>query len=121
MDSTTLELSRPPEFSPPENGGYGTVSLDGLDWARLLVRLNITDASAWPLGLREGAALLARIREIEADCVAANGDFDWEKLEEAVQDEYDVAIVELERLLDDGKRFSFEAVFGHSPVGSAQR
>ena len=99
MDSTTLELSRPPEFSPPENGGNGTVSVDALDWAKLLRDHNVLDARLWPPGFKEGAEWLARIRQIEAGCIAEFGEFDWEKLDADTQDEYDGTCAELTKLL----------------------
>jgi hypothetical protein len=55
---------------------------------------------------RERAAeLLLRIRHIEADCRAQHGEWDWEKLSPAEQDEYDAACIDLDELR-----------FGHSPT-----
>jgi hypothetical protein len=59
------------------------------DLIDLLIRANDTDAARWPEGAKEGAAMLARIREIESECIAQHGEFDWERLSADVQDEYD--------------------------------
>jgi hypothetical protein len=44
------------------------------------------------------ARLLARIRAIEAACLAGPGSFDWELLDEDTQDEYDLLRSDLSKL-----------------------
>lgn len=56
-----------------------------------MVTAGITDPQRWPEEARAGAALLARIRQIEADCKAQHGQWDWELLSPELQNEYDVA------------------------------
>jgi len=72
-----LELKQPKFITDAE--GKSIVVLDRQAYIALLVRGNITDPSLWPPGAEEGAKALARIREIEANCIAQHGIFDWEK------------------------------------------
>lgn len=83
--TSALKLS--PRFSP--QGKPVKVILDIPTYIDLLVQANVTDPSLWPPAMKEGASALARIRQIEAECIAQHGEFDWEKLPESVQDEYD--------------------------------
>lgn len=73
------------------------------DLLDLLVAADVTDPARWPEGARHGAELLRRIREIEAACIAAHGEFDWEKLDADTQDEYDSSRANLNRLRSHGK------------------
>ena len=75
-----------------------TVNLTREQYIDLLIKAGVTDAGQWPPDTEFGAAALSRIRQIEAECVAAHGSFDWEKLEEAVQDEYDSLSSQLDQL-----------------------
>ena len=50
----------------------------------------------------EGAAALKRIRQMESDCIAHHGEFDWEKLPESEQDEYNGLCLLLDGLQDTG-------------------
>lgn len=84
--------------------------LDTTSYISLLVRADVFDEAQWPPGKQEGAALLKRIREIEHACSAAHGEFDWEKLEPAVQDEYDGLTTELGRLHFGGESIPLEDV-----------
>jgi hypothetical protein len=87
-----------PRFAVDKDGNAVDVLLDPTAYISLLVGADVFDPAYWPPGKEAGAALLSRIREIEAACIAAHGAFDWEKLEPAVQDEYDILTVELGRL-----------------------
>lgn len=93
---------RSPRFSP--QGKPARVTLDISTYIDLLVQANVTDPALWPPAMKEGASALARIREIEAECRAQYGEFDWEKLPESVQDEYDNLCAFLDSLQDTGKR-----------------
>jgi hypothetical protein len=84
------------------------VTLDTVAYITLLVKANITDPALWPPGMQEGAAALARVREIERECITQHGEFDWEQLPEAVQDEYDSRCALLDRLQDTGERIPWE-------------
>ena len=66
------------------------------------------------------ANALARVREIEADSVARHGEFDWEKLPERVQDEYDGLCVLLDDLQDTGERVGLRDVL-HAERSKATR
>ena len=109
MNSTSPALRPPAQFATDAGGKSTAVTLDTTAYIALLVRANVTDPTFWPPGTQEGAAALARIRQIEADCTAQHGEFDWEKLPEAVQDEYDDLYALLDRLQDTGERIPFEA------------
>jgi hypothetical protein len=91
-----------------------TVEIEISELVELLLAANVTDAALWPAVAREGARLLARIREIEAQCIAAHGEFDWEQLDEDTQDEYDGLSVRLNKLRDgldrSARNYSLEEV-----------
>jgi hypothetical protein len=99
-----LELQMP-KFATDEQGKSAVV-LDRASYITLLIRGNVTDPSYWPPGTEEGARALARIRQIEHECIAKYGEFDWEKLPPEVQDEYDALCSLLDRLTDTGERIS---------------
>ncbi len=80
------------------NLAVSTVVIDVHVLVDLLVIAGITDPQRWPEEARAGAALLARIRQIEADCKAQHGQWDWELLSPELQNEYDVACGKLDRL-----------------------
>ena len=88
-------------------GGGGT--LDSREYVRLLVQADVTDPECWPPDMREGATALVRVRQIECTCRAKHGTFDWEKLPEEIQDEYDTLCSLLDRLQDKGGGISWEA------------
>src|SRR6185436_3290912 len=90
-----------------------TVTLPSGEYMRLLVRANDTDPSHWPEGARQGAELLVRIRQIEADCRTAHGKWDWELISEELQDEYDSKRSLLDRIIEpDPQYVSGDKVFG---------
>lgn len=91
-------------------GMLGTVTVDAHAYAALLVKAEETDPAAWPEELREGAALLAKIRGFEEACRQAHGKWDWELLPEAEQDEYDDACALLDRLLEPEVEAEWEAL-----------
>jgi len=99
-----LELQMP-KFGTDEQG-KSVVVLDRASYIALLIRGNVTDPSYWPPGTEEGARALVRIRQIEHECIAKYGEFDWEKLPPEVQDEYDALCSLLDRLTDTGERIS---------------
>jgi hypothetical protein len=91
-----------------------TIVVSKAEFVGLLVKANVTDPARWPEGLKEGAALLARIREIEAACKKEHGQWDWELISEELQDEYDdtVALLsQLRRALDPEPDVDGEALF----------
>ncbi len=98
----TPVLKRSPRFSP--QGKPARVTLDIQTYIDLLVQANVTDPTLWPPAMKEGASALARVRQIEAECIAQHGEFDWEKLPESVRDEYDGLCAFLDNLRDAGER-----------------
>ena len=102
MNGTTIALY--PRFSTDISGKPTGVTLSAVAYITLLVQANVTDPSLWPPGMEEGATALRHVREIEAECIGQHGEFDWEKLTEGVQDEYDNLCVLLDRLQDTGER-----------------
>ena len=112
-----LEFNYPPQFATGPNGKPTSVTLDVKTYIRLLVWSNVTDPALWPPGFQDGAAALARVRQVETSCMAQEGEFDWEKLPPEVQDEYDVLCVLLDRLQDPDGWVTWEDYKAeHSPV-----
>lgn len=60
--------------------------------------------------MKNGAKMLTRVRQIEEECIAQHGEFDWEKLPPDIQDEYDILCVKLDELCDTGERISWEVI-----------
>jgi len=90
------------------------IEVDAAEYVGLLVKSGVTDPARWPEQAREGAALLARIREIEAQGRAEHGEWDWELLSAELQDEYDDLCAQLDQLryrLDPQPLLSMEDVF----------
>ena len=108
MSKPGLELKPRPKFATDPKGKPKTVTLDTVAYVTLLVKANITDPSLRPPGMQEGATALARVRKIEADCIAKHGKFDWEKLPEKIKDEYDSLCSLLNDLQDTGERIRWE-------------
>jgi len=108
MENTPLALKRPPQFTTDAEGRPMAVTLEPSAYVALLVQANVTDPALWPPGTQQGAAALARVRQLEADGIAQHGEFDWEKLPEAVQDEYDHLCVLLDDLQDTGQGVAWE-------------
>jgi len=88
----------PHPVSFPREADQPLVLLTQEDYLDLLVGNNVTDPGSWPPGKQDGARLLARIRQIEQECVAEHGRWDWELLSEALQDEYDGACIDLNKV-----------------------
>jgi hypothetical protein len=107
-NTTSLELKLLPRFATDDDGKPTSVILDTIAYVTLLVRANVTDPALWPPGAEEGAAALARVRQIETDCITRHGEFDWEKLPETTQDEYDDLCALLDHLQDTGERIPFK-------------
>jgi hypothetical protein len=103
MSKISPELKKPPRFATDADGKPTAVTLDAVAYITLLIRANVTDPGLWPPGIEDGAAALERIRQIETDCIAQHGEFDWERLPEAVQDEYDRLCLLLDELQDTGE------------------
>ena len=98
----------PPQFALDHSGKPTKVTLDVKTYIALLVRANVTDLTLWPPGAQEGATALARVRQIESNCTEQHGEFDWEKLPAAIQDEYDNLCVLLDRFQDADGRVTWE-------------
>jgi hypothetical protein len=96
-----------PQFGSDERG-RPIVVLDRASYIALLVRANITDPAFWLPGTEQGAQALARLRQIETDCIAQHGEFDWEKLSPETRDEYDALCALLDDLMDTGERIALE-------------
>ncbi|MEZ5337740.1 MAG: hypothetical protein R3F46_05700 [bacterium] len=101
MDSDVKQYRTP--RSLPNGNGQEELAVSREDYIDLLVAASVTDPQAWPDGMQQCAALLARIREIEAGCISQHGTWDWEKLDEDSQDEYDELSLTLDRLRNPGK------------------
>ena len=56
----------------------------------------------------ERVTAMKRIRQIESNCIAHHGGFDWEKLPESEQDEYDCLCLLLDELQDTGAWVTWE-------------
>jgi len=108
MGNPHLALKRPPQFTTDAEGKPIGVRLDTSAYVTLLVQANATDPALWPPGTQHGATALARVRQMESDCIAQHGKFDWGVLPEAVQDEYDDLCMLLDQLQDTGERVAFE-------------
>ena len=118
MGAATDQL-KAPQFTTDECGKPIGVKLDTVAYVALLVRANATDPALRPPGMQRGADALARVRQIEADCVAQHGESDWEKLPETVQDEYDALSAVLDDLQDTGERVSLDDILrelGRDPI-----
>lgn len=101
-----------PRFDKDPERESGTVTPDLRSHFMLLVKADATDPHLWPPGLQEGAAALARIRQIEADCKSQLGEFDWEKLSQVAQDEYDNLGSALDSLREDAPPGALGCVHG---------
>ena len=98
MSDAALLLEPPPRFVTDSQGKSTAVTLGTAAYVTLLVRANVTDPALWPTGIEHGASALERVRRIESDAIEQYGEFDWEKLPEALQDEYDRLCVLLDQL-----------------------
>ena len=90
-----------PRFAKDLETSSGTVTLDLQSYLILLVKADVIDPHLWPPGLQDGAATLARVRQIEEDCKSQHGEFDWEKMSRAEQDEYDALCSKLDGMRED--------------------
>ena len=88
MDSDVKQQYKPPR-NLPNGEGEPELAVSRESYVELLVAANVTDPQAWPEGMQDCAAMLVRIRAIEAACRTAHGEWDWEPLDEDTQDEYD--------------------------------
>jgi len=111
---------KPPHFTTDAEGRATGVQLDTAAYVALLVRANVTDPTLWPPGMTRTAEAIARVRQIEADCVAQHGEFDWEKLPGETQDEYDALCAELDRLQDTGERFALRGLLQERQAKATQ-
>ncbi|MBI1928090.1 hypothetical protein HYR99_28080 [Candidatus Poribacteria bacterium] len=116
MSETTINLH--PHFSVDASGKLKEVTLPTVAYVTLLVRANVTDPALWPTGMEGGAAALKRVREIEAECITTCDEFDWEKLPEAVQDEYDSLCALLDQLQDTGERIGLRDLLQQESEGT---
>ena len=103
-----FEVNEPIQFTLDPNGKPTAVTVGLKTYVTLLVQANITALELWSPGFKEGATALARVREIESDGVAQHGEFDWEKLTSAIQDEYDTLSVLLDTLQEHDGRVTWE-------------
>ena len=108
MSETTIDIH--PQFSTDASGKPKGVTLSTAAYITLLVQSNATDPLLWPPGMEEGAVALRCVREIESECIAKIDEFDWEKLPETLQDEYDSLCALLDRLQDTGERIGLRAL-----------
>jgi hypothetical protein len=83
-----------------EEADLRLVELSEVEYMRLLASSNEFAPDAWPPGKKHGAALLKRIRDIEARCIFEHGSWDWELLSPELQDEYDGASIDLARIVE---------------------
>ena len=108
MSRASLDSKQYPQFVTDDKGKSSTVTLDTSAYIKLLVKANITDKTFWPSEMEEGADALLRIRQIESNCITKYGEFDWERLSEEVQDEYDSLCVLLDELQDTEEPITLE-------------
>jgi hypothetical protein len=102
MSKTSPELKQTPRFTVDAHGKPIAATMDMAAYVTLLIKANAIDLALWPPGMEKGAEALARIRQIESDCTANHGEFDWEKLPEETQDEYDRLCLLLDELRETG-------------------
>jgi hypothetical protein len=76
------------------------ITLDLDKYLELLIEKDVFDPQLWPEGMRQGADLLRRIREIERQCIAEHGAFDFDEFPPRLQDEYDNARIDLDELIE---------------------
>lgn len=105
---SSLETSHPPSFAKNRAGKATKVTLTLETYVKLLVEANVTNPLFWPPGLEEGAAKLARLRQIESDNQSQKGAFDWESLPAEIQDEYDALCVSLDSYQDSNDATHWE-------------
>ena len=113
--STNVTFTRPPEFLLDQAERPVSAELVIADYVELLIRAEATNPALWPPGMEHGASTLARVRRIEADCIAQHGEWDWELLAPELQDEYDGLCGVLDELRDDGTRISWAALKQRNP------
>jgi hypothetical protein len=87
-DTGKETCSTQPHFAINASGQAQAVTLNPHNYVKLLVDARETDPACWPPGMEEVAGMVARVQEIEDQCVAKHGDFAPEKLARKVQDEY---------------------------------
>ena len=102
------DLNYQPVFTTDSDGRPNEVSLDVKSYVSLLVRADVTEPTLWPPGLEGGAATLARVRQIESECISLKGEFDWEELSRDAQDEYDNLCALLDSLQETDIRIDWE-------------
>ena len=100
MARVDIVVEQIPQFKVDVTGKPTSVMMEAADYIKLLIRADITDHSLWPPGMEYAADTLERIRQIESDCIKQHGEFDWEKLPEDLQDEYDILCLTLDSLYD---------------------
>jgi hypothetical protein len=119
MNNIRTEERQAPQFVTDQKGKTTAVTLDTAAYVALLVQANVTDSALWPPGMQEGAAALARVREIETASARPGGVFDWEALPADAQDEYDSLCAFLDRLQDTGERIALrDAIHSNAKTGS---
>ena len=101
-------LERPPQFTTNSDGKPINVMLDTSTYIKLLVNANITDRNLWPPDMEYAAEALEKIRRIESECISEYGEFDWEKLTDKKQDEYDSLCLLLDELQEDSDTTEWE-------------
>jgi hypothetical protein len=76
-----MDALRKPEFPPRFKSNESetpSVEISQFEYMEFLVNGGVTEPKRWPSGKEKGATLLARIREIEQDCIREHGKWDWE-------------------------------------------
>lgn len=109
-------FTHPPEFMRDQDDRLVSVELVIADYVELLIRAEATDPALWPSGMEYGASSLVRIRQIEADCTAQHGKWDWELLAPELQDEYDGLCGVLDEFRDDGEHTAWALFNQHHPA-----
>jgi hypothetical protein len=77
-----------PRFTTNDKGEAQSVTLKRENYVKLLVDAREVDPACWPPGMEEIAGMVARLQEIEDQCISMHGEFDPEKLVRDIQDEY---------------------------------
>jgi hypothetical protein len=101
--TTKTRKSARPRIQLDEESGAPIIALTPSAYIDLLIQANNTDPRFWPPQAKEGARALARLRAIERKCAEAHGAFDWERLSDRAQDEYDSLSAKLDGLRSESR------------------
>jgi len=108
VPESQITLDRPPRLTTNADGKPTDVLLDASTYIRLLINANIKDKELWPPNMEYATNALERIGQIESECISQYGEFDWEKLTEKEQDEYDSLCLILDELRNNSDAMEYK-------------